>query len=173
MLVCMIAHTPCLIAHMRGRLCVAEPEKLRSRVRLRLFCHLCAFAVNAHKCVAETRSPWSEFCCVGVSADTCLLRLGSLPIMVHTHVCFVRKEQLLQSFAWMCQPIHLFVLQNASCYLGPFHLTVHTHVCCRSQDWRSQLPFAVLALVAVYEYARTCAGRGKQSAVSVPATAIG
>ena len=98
---------------------------------------------------------------------------GVTPIMVHTHVCFVRKEQLLQSFAWMCQPIHLFVLQNASCYLGPFHLTVHTHVCCRSQDWRSQLPFAVLALVAVYEYARTCAGRGKQSAVSVPATAIG
>ena len=48
---------------------------------------------------------------------------------------------------------NLFVLQKASCYLGPFHLIVHTHVCCRSQDWRSQVPFAVLAHASVCEYA--------------------
>ena len=44
------------------------------------------------------------------------------------------------------------------------------------RNWRSQLSFAVLAGVSVYEstyeYTRTCrAGVGKQSAVTVPATA--
>ena len=41
-----------------------------------------------------------------------------------------------------------------------------------ARNWRSQLPFAVLARVSIYEYACTCAGVGKQSAVTVPATAI-
>ena len=61
-------------SHTRGRLCVAEPEKLRSEV-----CDLYVFAVNARMCVAEARSLWSQFCCVGVSADTCLLWLGPFP----------------------------------------------------------------------------------------------
>ena len=51
----------CMIAHARGRLCVAEPEKLRSMVRLRLSCDLYVFAVNAHMCVAEAWGPWSQF----------------------------------------------------------------------------------------------------------------
>ena len=92
------------------------------------------------------------------------------------HTCVLRTQGTVVTVFCVDVSAHtfnLFVLQNASCYLGPFHLIVHTHVCCRSQDWRSQLPFAVLALVSVYEYARTCAGRGKQSAVTVPATAIG
>ena len=40
-----------------GRLCVAEPEKLRSRVRLRLFCDLYAFAVKCTQVRSRNKEP--------------------------------------------------------------------------------------------------------------------
>ena len=43
-------------------------------------------AVNVHMCVAEASSLWSQFCCLGVSADTCLLWLGSFPCL-YAHMC--------------------------------------------------------------------------------------
>ena len=67
----------CVIAHMHGRLCVPEPEKLRLRVRLRFFCDLCVKLQKTQMCVAAP----------GVPADTCLLRVwGSLPVVARTHV---------------------------------------------------------------------------------------
>ena len=168
----------CMIAHMHGRPCVAEPEKLRSRVRLRLFCDSCVFAANAHMCVAEARSPWSQFCvCVGVSADTRVVA-GVNPRDC-THTCVLSKQGTpCQCLLCGCVAKYISV---AECWLLsgviPFDCA-HTCVLQKPgiRNWRSQLSFAVLAGVSVYEstyeYTRTCrAGVGKQSAVTVPATA--
>ena len=52
-----------------------------------LFCDLCVMPEKTHRCVAEARKQGSQFDCVGVSADACLLCLGSFPVIAHTHVC--------------------------------------------------------------------------------------
>ena len=125
----------CMIAHMHGRPCVAEPEKLRSRVRLRLFCDSCVFAANAHMCVAEARSPWSQFCvCVGVSADTRVVA-GVNPRDC-THTCVLSKQGTpCQCLLCACVAKYISV---AECWLlsGVIPVViVHTHVCCRSQEF--------------------------------------
>ena len=71
-----------MIAHRRGRVCVAESEKLRSRICLRFFCDLCVCG-KAHMLVAEVTNLWSQFRCEGVPADTCLLCLGFFSVIAH------------------------------------------------------------------------------------------
>ena len=95
---------------------------LRSRVRLRLLCGLYVFAANARMCVAEARSPWSHL------GRYMSVVSGAIPRDCTTHVCCINKEPVVTIF---CVDVsaNTVVLQNASCYLGSFHLIVRTRVC--------------------------------------------
>ena len=167
----------CMIAHMRGHPCVAEPEKLRSRVRLRLFCDSCVFA-QTHTCVWQKQGGRGHSSVCGSVS-----RYASVAAGVNTRDCTytrVLSKQGTPCQCLLCGCVAKYI-SVAECWLLsgviPFDCA-HTCVLQKPgiRNWRSQLSFAVLAGVSVYEstyeYTRTCrAGVGKQSAVTVPATA--
>ena len=75
----------CMIAHVRARLCVVEPEKLRSRVRFYFFDGLCV-TVGQHTCVWQKQGTRGHSSVVWVYTDACLFCLGPFPVIAHACV---------------------------------------------------------------------------------------